>query len=60
MIDPDADPNQLDLEDALPLRQASFVFWRPTPPHCEVSPIAPMQEEHRDQLFLPLSDAGGV
>lgn len=56
MIDPDADPDQLDLEDILPSRQASFVFWSPHPSPSEAAPITQEQEGESSQLTLPLLD----
>jgi hypothetical protein len=55
MIDPDADPDQLDLGDALPSRQASFAFWRPSPSPCEAAPMTSEQEGDSNQLALPLT-----
>jgi hypothetical protein len=54
MIDPDADPDQLDLEDMLPSRQASFVFWRPGSSPSEAAPASVLLDEDPNQLTLPL------
>lgn len=54
MIDPDADPSQLDLEDVLPQRQPSFVFWRPAPCPSDMAAAIVTVEEDVNQLSLPL------
>jgi hypothetical protein len=48
-------PDQIDLEDALPCRQTSFVFPSPRPPFSEPARTA-AQEEDPNQLTLPLED----